>query len=64
LRLDNIDTDKVTLTVEVTDGDHTDTTTVDIAINDVNDRSPIFERQVYEAAIPGVNVTQTFFLRQ
>ena len=52
LRLDNMDTDKVTLTVEVTDGDNVDTTTVDIAINDVNDRSPIFERQVYEAAIP------------
>ena len=43
---------QVILTIEVTDGDHTDTTTVDIAINDVNDRNPVFERQVYEAAIP------------
>ena len=38
--------------MEVTDGDQVDTTTVDIAISDVNDRFPIFEREVYEAKIP------------
>ncbi len=42
----------MTLTVEVTDGDHVDSTSVDISISDVNDRNPIFEREVYEAAIP------------
>jgi hypothetical protein len=40
------------LTVEVTDGDQVDTTTVDIAISDVNDRFPVFEREIYEAKIP------------
>ena len=32
---------QVILTVEVTDGDNVDTTTVDIAISDVNDRNPV-----------------------
>ena len=43
---------QVILTVEVTDGDNEDTTTVDIAIKDINDQSPIFEREIYEATIP------------
>ncbi len=38
--------------MEVTDGDHVDSTMVDITVNDVNDRNPIFERQIYEATIP------------
>jgi Cadherin domain len=42
----------VILTVEVTDGDNEDSTTVDIAIKDINDQSPIFEREIYEVTIP------------
>ncbi len=52
LRLDNIPTDMIRLTVEVSDGETVDAATVDIAVKDVNDRSPIFEKQVYLSSVP------------
>ena len=52
LRLDNIPTNKILLSVEVTDGSQTDTATVEIGVRDVNDRSPTFERSEYTAMIP------------
>ena len=39
LRLDNIPTDQINLSVEVTDGENTDYTTVSVSVKDVNDRS-------------------------
>ncbi len=42
LRLDNIPTDQINLSVEVTDGENTDYTTVSVSVKDVNDRSVIF----------------------
>ena len=38
LRLDNIQTNKIVLTVEVSDGVQTDTAAVQIGVRDVNDR--------------------------
>ena len=52
LRLDNIPTNKIVLTVEVSDGLASDITTVEIGVKDVNDRSPTFERSEYTAIIP------------
>ena len=52
LNLDNIPTDLVTLTLEVTDGKSTDTAVVDVSVRDVNDRSPEFERSAYEVSVP------------
>ena len=52
LRLDNIPTNKIVLNVEVSDGIQNDFTTVEIAVKDVNDRSPTFERSEYTAIIP------------
>ena len=42
LRLDNIPTDQINLSVEVTDGENTDYTTVSVSVKDVNDRSVFF----------------------
>ena len=52
LRLDNIPTNKILLSVSVSDGLASDTTTVEIGVKDVNDRSPTFERSEYTAIIP------------
>ena len=52
LRLDNIPTNKIVLSVEVTDGTNVDTATVEIGVRDVNDRSPTFEMSEYTAMIP------------
>ena len=52
LNLDNIPTDLVTLTLEVTDGKNKDLATVDISVKDVNDREPTFERSAYEVSVP------------
>ncbi len=52
LRLDNIPTDRVHLTVEVSDGAFSDTAVVDIAVRDVNDRAPAFEKRVYLSSVP------------
>ncbi len=52
LRLDNIPTDHIRLTVEVGDGANTDTSRVDIAVKDVNDRAPVFEKRVYLSSVP------------
>ena len=52
LRLDNIPTDKILLEVEVSDGVAADRAVVEILVKDVNDRSPIFEKAEYVAAIP------------
>ena len=52
LRLDNIPTNKIVLNVEVSDGKQSDFTTVEVAVRDVNDRSPTFERAEYSAVIP------------
>ena len=45
LRLDNIPTDMIMLSVEVTDGENTDTAWVEINVKDVNDRKPLFEKK-------------------
>ena len=52
LRLDNIPTDRILLTVEVNDGLNKDSATVDIAVKDVNDRKPQFEKAVYLSSVP------------
>ena len=52
LRLDNIPTNKIVVSVEVSDGLASDFTTVEIGVKDVNDRSPTFERSEYTAIIP------------
>ena len=52
LRLDNIPTNKIMLNVEVSDGVQSDFATVEIAVKDVNDRSPTFEKSEYIAMIP------------
>ena len=52
LRLDNIPTNKIMLNVEVSDGVQSDFATVEIAVKDVNDRSPTFEKNEYSATIP------------
>ena len=52
LRLDNIQTNKIILTVEVSDNNASDVTTVEIGVRDVNDRSPRFEKSEYTAILP------------
>ena len=52
LRLDNIPTNNIVLSVEVSDGSQVDSATVEIGVRDVNDRSPTFERSEYTAMIP------------
>ena len=52
LRLDNIPTDHIRLKVEVSDGNAADHARVDIAVKDVNDRSPVFEKRVYLSSVP------------
>jgi len=52
LRLDNIPTNKIMLNVEVSDGVQSDFASVEIAVKDVNDRSPTFEKTEYIAMIP------------
>lgn len=52
LRLDNIPTNNIVLSVQVSDGVQKDTATVEIGVRDVNDRSPTFERSEYSAMIP------------
>ena len=52
LNLDNIPTNLISLVVQVTDGDSSDNATVHIAVKDVNDREPVFERREYAAAVP------------
>ena len=54
LRLDNIPTDMIMLTVEVTDGENTDTARVEINVRDVNDRKPLFEKKEYLSAVPEI----------
>ena len=52
LRLDNIPTNRIMLNVEVSDGITKDYATVEIAVRDVNDRVPTFEKTEYVAMIP------------
>ena len=52
LRLDNIPTNRILLNVEVSDGITKDYATVEIAVRDVNDRVPTFEKTEYVAMIP------------
>ena len=52
LNLDNIPTDVIRMTVQVTDGQNVDIATVQIAVKDVNDRKPVFEQRVYSASVP------------
>ena len=52
LRLDNIPTDLINLSVEVSDGENTDTARVEINVKDVNDRTPVFEKSVYLSSVP------------
>jgi hypothetical protein len=52
LRLDNIPTNVITLTATVTDGSSKDTATVDISVKDINDRNPVFEKNVYLSSVP------------
>lgn len=52
LRLDNIPTDRIQLSAEVTDGNSVDYVNVEIAVKDVNDRHPTFEKEMYAASVP------------
>ena len=44
----------IMLTVEVTDGENTDTARVEINVRDVNDRKPLFEKKEYLSAVPEI----------
>ena len=61
LRLDNILTDMIILTVEVTDGENKDTSKVEINVKDVNDRKPIFEKKEYLSSVPEIAPIGTYF---
>ena len=63
LRLDNILTDMIILTVEVTDGENKDTSKVEINVKDVNDRKPIFEKKEYLSSVPEIAPIGTYFLK-
>ena len=52
LRLDNIPTNKIVLSIEVSDSQSKDYATVEIAVRDVNDRQPTFEKTEYIAMLP------------
>ena len=52
LRLDNIPTNRIVLNIEVSDGITKDYATVEIAVRDVNDRVPAFEKTEYVAMVP------------
>ena len=52
LNLDNIPTDLITLSIQVTDGRNSDEATVRIAVKDVNDRKPQFEQSEYVSSVP------------
>ena len=54
LRLDNIPTDMINLSVEVSDGESSDSAQVEINVKDVNDRTPVFEKQVYLSSVPEI----------
>ena len=54
LRLDNIPTDLIRLSVQVSDGESSDEARVEINVKDVNDRSPVFEKQTYLSSVPEI----------
>ena len=63
LRLDNILTDMIILTVEVTDSENKDTAKVEINVKDVNDRKPIFEKKEYLSSVPEIAPIGMYFLK-
>ena len=52
LNLDNIPTDLISLSIQVTDGRNSDEATVRISVKDVNDRKPQFEQTEYVSSVP------------
>ena len=44
----------IRLSVEVSDGENTDSARIEINVKDVNDRTPVFEKRVYLSSVPEI----------